>query len=714
MKRNVTLLLELVCLSCFANPIDVNMARKNATKFFAKHNRVAETRSASEKTESMQLVYSRVSEDVDHPLFYVFNLPSENGYIIMAGDDCIDDVLGYTDKGSFDEGRIPGGVNWLLEKYEQQMRYAISKGMNRRVAKADRHSNIAPLLTSTWNQGTPYNDLCPKGSDGKKCPTGCIATAMAQILYYHKWPIQGIRSHSYLCDVNRNQKSVVELSADFGNTTYDWGAMIDSYKKGNESEEARRAVATLMYHCGVSLDMVYKDEGSSPTNVKEAIALKKYFRYSADVKNLLNVNDEDFTSTVYEELSQKRPVFVCGGSKDGKNGAHAFVCDGYQEGGYFHFNWGWEGSGDGYYLLTAMNPNNASDFSYDHRIVYNIKPYTGEIPTDIIKFDVPYAGQLSNVVTQNETPLYATDWKIKGDLNGTDILTLREMAGRDKNGIETEGILTSIDLSEANIVDGGDCYFYIEDQTYYQTQNGTKRNRFPDQAFMSTNLQEVKLPNSIDCIGKYAFAFCRNLNSVEFGLNTTKIDFSAFNYAGLVNLVIPQQIKEVGPYAFCNMNTLEQVEIGANVSTIGYRAFEKDDNIKEIRCLIETPYDIRDDVFSDDCYKKATLFVPYGKSNLYKAKKGWNNFAKIVEMNEMGIESKATISKNTQILFSNNQLYISGIIKDGIVRVYDLSGKLLISKRCKANETVVLKIPYQNMAIVEIDGKKFNIQSTNK
>lgn len=692
----------LLCLPCFSASISVETARRNAIDFLSSDGKAA-TRSIGKMEEALSLAYIHVEPGVGYPLLYVFNRPEAKGYIIMAGDDCIDNVIGFTDKGSFDRADIPNGLNWLLEKYSYQMRSAIMQKKVIKASTAGTYSDIAPLLTSTWNQNAPYDELCPIGSDGERCPPGCIATALAQILYYHKWPKQGLRSHSYVCNVNGNPDSAIELQADFGNTVYQWDKMLDSYKNGAGTKEARNEVAKLMYHLGVALDMVYKDDGSSPTEIKEASALKKYFRYSADVKSLTHVSDADFTTIVYEELSNKRLVFVCGGSK-GKKGAHAFVCDGYRQGGYFHFNWGWDGRGDGYYLLTNMNPTETSDFSYDHRIVYNIKPYKGEIPSERIELFVPNAGQLQSIVQANEPSLYTTDWKIRGSLNGTDLLFLRNQTGRGINNEITDGIVTSLDLSEARIVDGG--------ESYYENLVGTKANVFPEQGLRSTQIEYVRLPESITKIDKYAFAFCYNLEKVDFGKDLKEIGFSAFNYTPMREVVIPEGVEIVGPYAFCNMNRLESVQIAKSVRKIDYRAFEKDDNIKEIICLIESPFDLHvGDMspFSDECFRNARLLVPYGTSSLYRQRAGWKNFKNIVEMDKTSVEGLN--AEDVRISAKDGILNVSGLKSGEFLMVYSTSGELLCQHRANAEGNFSINVPRQTVLVVKTGSQQRKVIS---
>ncbi len=183
--------------------------------------------------------------------------------------------------------------------------------------------------------------MCPD-TLGRKCATGCVATAMAQVMYHNRWPKKGTGSHSYHTNGGLN------LYADFGSTTYKWDDMLPVYD-GTASVAAENAVAELMYHCGVSLEMEYGPESGTPLyNVNKA--LKEHFGYGETAFYAMDYfSMAEWEDSLYKELSENRPVPYAGGN-------HAFVCDGYDGNGYYHFNWGWGGRLDGYFLLTNLNP----------------------------------------------------------------------------------------------------------------------------------------------------------------------------------------------------------------------------------------------------------------------------------------------------------------------------------------------------------------------
>jgi hypothetical protein len=230
-------------------------------------------------------------------------------------------------------------------------------------------SSVSPLLTSLWGQGTPYNSLCPTRANSsgaqEHCPVGCVACALGQILNYHKYPEIGNGSKSY--------KFIVEASADFGNTHYDWANMRDTYVFNYTSDEVS-AVATLLYHCGVAVGMMYALTGSSAftySNIPKC--LETFFRYDpADMKYLSrsNYTKEEWMNLIFNELSNGRPIFYAGNSTT--QGSHAWVLDGYNEKGEVHINWGWKGLDNDYYDIDLNNVSD--DFNNMQSMVIGIKP----------------------------------------------------------------------------------------------------------------------------------------------------------------------------------------------------------------------------------------------------------------------------------------------------------------------------------------------------
>lgn len=286
---------------------------------------------------------SRVATLAD---LYVFS--NGDGFLIVPADDVASPLLAYADSGTFDPAGNPA-LQWWLSTYSAQIEDAKASGVTTgsTIMRASRKP-IAPMIATRWNQGDPYNELCPE-LDGKRSVTGCVATAMAQVMNYHQYPAKGISSHSYTWTTGGET-----LDCDFAATTFDWADMTDEYDAESTSTQ-KTAVATLMKACGVSVDMDYSPTESSASSLAIGPALIDYFGYDKGIwmPQRQYYGLEEWEDLIYADLADGRPVLYCG---VGSAGGHQFVCDGYSSDGFFHFNWGWGGLSDGYFQLTALDP----------------------------------------------------------------------------------------------------------------------------------------------------------------------------------------------------------------------------------------------------------------------------------------------------------------------------------------------------------------------
>ena len=310
---------------------------------------------------------------------YLFNVEAGNGYVIVAGDDRFPPILGYSDHGTLDVDNMPPNMRAWLQGYADEMAWAKEHASSQQQAMHRAASEVkkavAPLVQSTWNQSTPYNNNCPEYETDKKSVTGCLATAMAQVMNYHQWPAATTAEiPGYTSKTNQ-----LELEAIAEGTAIDWSNMLPDYS-GSYTSAQGEAVANLMYYCGVSTKMDYgKESGSYSKNMVQA--LKQYFDYDETV-TLIYRSDYDYADwidIIYHELSQNRPV-AYGGLSSG--GGHEFVCDGYQGEDFFHINWGWGGTSDGYFKLSLSNPyeqgiggsTTRDGYHYGQDAVVGIKP----------------------------------------------------------------------------------------------------------------------------------------------------------------------------------------------------------------------------------------------------------------------------------------------------------------------------------------------------
>jgi len=288
----------------------------------------------------------------------------KGGFVIVSNDDRNNPYIGYSN--NLIDMKSPE-FNWYLTMANTALKETSTyKAISTKAP-------IEPLLETTWGQDTPYNDLCPSERDNanNKYPTGCVATAMAQVMYYHKYPEKGIGKVIYSF-----QDRILE--ADFNNTTYLWVNMLPSYTKGNYTDESALAVSTLMYHCGASIKMQYNTGGSGAYTYNAATALRQNFGYH---KNL-QIHYRDYYTTkewmnlIYNELQAGRPLIYSG--TDERNGGHCFVLDGYDAEDFVHVNWGWDGKNDGYYDITLLNPA-SYQFSLQQTVLCGVDKPTADV-----------------------------------------------------------------------------------------------------------------------------------------------------------------------------------------------------------------------------------------------------------------------------------------------------------------------------------------------
>ena len=317
------------------------------------------------------------------PAVYVFNRTDSEGYFLLSADDCALPVLGYADSGSFNEREMSPAMKWWLDEYGRQIEFASARQAGSssafRARPLEKKEPIAPMVKSKWDQVAPYNAQCPL-SGTERTYTGCVATAMAQVMNYWEYPQKGTGSISYT--VASLQKKV---SLNFGLKAFDWNNMADTYLSGRYTDAQADAVAYLMKACGYSVKMDYSLDASGALSLLIGNALTKYFSYDKNINYTVRscYSTSEWNEMMYENLKNVGPVICGGGSALG--GGHSFVCDGYDGNGFFHFNWGWSGMSDGYFALEALNPDalgsgggSGGGYNFSQDAVFGIQPPTGK------------------------------------------------------------------------------------------------------------------------------------------------------------------------------------------------------------------------------------------------------------------------------------------------------------------------------------------------
>lgn len=393
---------------------------------------------------------------------YAFNLGESGGFVIVSGDDAAIPILGYSETGHINPLEMPQNVLKWLEGYKQQIQFIKANQIEQSEESktlwndpANRLKSahmVVPLIKTQWNQNPYYNDKCPFDRRyNERTVTGCPATAMAQIMKYWEYPKKGIGFHSY------QHKRYGMLSANFSDTYYDWEAMPTKVTSYND------AVATLMYHCGVAVEMEYnvgKEGGSGsqviidPTKYRDNFtvenALLTYFGYDSNIKGLYRAGytDNEWKAILKAELDAGRPIQYAGYGQ----GGHTFVCDGYDTGDYFHMNWGWGGQDDGYYLLDALEPSNGGTGAGARRYNDGQQALIGIKPPDALQ---SYELKINDDVTINQTTIaYGEAFEIVTDIKnaGTNIFNGDYCAAIfDINNV----FIDSIDTKIGVILNGG-------------------------------------------------------------------------------------------------------------------------------------------------------------------------------------------------------------------------------------------------------------------
>ena len=431
-----------------ANPVTRQQALNNVNDFLAKRGK--KVRSAITDAEQ--------TKDDKLACYYVFNVGDNNGYVIASGDDCVPAILGYSDNGSIIQEAMPDNMKAWLEEYENQIAYMREHGLTSSGMLTTTHAPISPLLTTTWGQGDPYNQSCPDFFTYGKCVTGCVATAMAQVMYYHRK--KSVRQTTaeipaYQCSTNWNGLGRVSVEAIPSGSVIDWDNMLDGYS-GSSTAIQQKAVANLMAYCGASVKMNYKNAlngGSGAYSEDVPEALKKYFDYNEKVtlEKRANYSDDEWDNLIYSELSKGNPIFYSGSNS---SAGHAFVCDGYDGDGYYHINWGWTGTSDGNFLLSVLDPKEQGIGGSSSGYNLNQTALIGAIPN----------GEIIILTTQDLTISGNTSFLVSlGDKITLSLkVTLKNLTGETHSfsnaiGLFNKGSLTEVitELSNINSLSSG-------------------------------------------------------------------------------------------------------------------------------------------------------------------------------------------------------------------------------------------------------------------
>ena len=389
MRKFIFLASLLLAITAIAAPVTPDKAQQAASQFMQQH------RSGVTLKSTPVSLPRRMMANAQQSPYYIFNTTDNKGFVIVSGDDRTRNILGYTDNGSFDPNNIPPNMKEMLENYAQEMVMLDQLGITGENVTVPHptHNSISPMITSHWDQGAPYWNQCPEFLDldengdtiSERAYTGCVATSMAQIMNYYKFPLYCTQTiPSYEMVYYWNEDYYVTDTDPLSPIIFDWDNMKDNYT-GAETEAEKNAVAWLMLYAGCAAHMNYGANASSTSDPYIPTAFNDYFNYDAKLVYRSDYEQADWEEMIYQELFEGRPIIYNG--RSGTGGGHSFVCDGYAYGDYFHINWGWGGLGDGYFVLSVLNPyagggvasvSSAEGYNIDQTAIIGIAPgYSG-------------------------------------------------------------------------------------------------------------------------------------------------------------------------------------------------------------------------------------------------------------------------------------------------------------------------------------------------
>ncbi len=603
---------------------------------------------------------------------------TRGGFAVIANDDAFPAIIGYSDS-PYDEAKAAENLNyqWWMKAVAAVLADKSGKVAARNVAPGeDVDKTVAPLLTTTWAQDTPYNNYCPTDGDTHTL-VGCVATAMAQVLYYNRHPLKGEGQRTIYYPYNNSDGTA--YTVDFSATTYDYDHMLDDYSKDYTDEEAA-AAATLSYHCGVASDMQYGTKASGTTMNACRDGLVRYFGYSnATLYERRMYDEQTWMNMIFKEISDGLPIIYAGSDFSNFGGGHCFVFDGYDASGNVHVNWGWAGSFDGYYNVAYLNPSNYT-FMDNQQMVLGVD---GRDQKEIDKtVNVETAGSLSSLVS-DEDKYAVTSLTVTGQLNSSDLKFVREMAGRDSNDSRTRGRLKRLDMKNAEIAEGGEPYL-----------NGmtTKTDEIPSKAFYNCySLSYVALPENTKTIGEAAFANTMGLDSVYvpvegernyayvdgvvYSKDTTRVLTTMPFVSG--RLTLNHNVKEIAASGMEGCLSLKSVELPASLIAIGDRGLAGNSFLSEIKVRAKKVPTAGGYAFDGVLKNICIILVPAGYKELYDKAEQWRMFIGSSYDNIKQFGSYVTVRNLTRMYGAENPRFSYSVTGEALVGTPELACEAL-------------------------------------
>lgn len=613
-----------VAAVCIAQPVSEEQAGSIALQFLSGSG--SSMKAASRGVQTLEVAYTaQTGSDND---FYVFNRQGGGFVIVSADERTAKPVLAYSYEGSFDADNIPPAQEDILSGYRQQIDYArkyldpVSEGLKNSSPAGT--VIVEPLIKTKWNQVEPYNKLCPT-VDGRKTAAGCVACAMAQIMNYWHWPERGHGSHRNVLDNT--------LYVDFNESVYDWCNMALTYT-ADSSQVKIDAVSKLMYDCGMSVDMDYPINGTYSSLVPPA--LMAYFNYSSKARYIPRNQTANWDSVIAAELDAGRPVFYRGVSE---NGGHGFVCDGYDSEGYFHFNIGWGGKGDGFYLTDAVNVKDGYYFNTRQEAIIGIYPDYDDKCRDgdgVCQLDEDGCAVLYDVVRSTDSiDIIIPDSTV---IDGV-VYPIKKIA--DFSFYQNDKYCSGVTIPETVEIIGSGAFYSFQRLSNVSIPASVKE--IGAAAFSHTNS-----PKKIIVSDSNTFYYSPEGSNVIIETSTGRLvqgcNYSVIpsegvtaigenSFDGLDSLTVvrlPESVSQIEDDAFADCPNLESVYMGGGINRIGERAFSGCGKLTDVFIDVCTPPSMSQGSIPAGCI----IHVKESALNDYKADEVWGAYQIIAQDTE--------------------------------------------------------------------------------
>ena len=633
MRRFFLFFFSLLTTCVWAGQVTREEARAKAHHFLMEKGLNQKLVDAETKTTAAQ---SRGLVSPDY--YYVFNAEDGQGFVIVSADDRTTEILGYCPEGSFDADKVPSNMAAWLQGYEDQIKYAQENDIPMALTRSygGGKAAVAPLLKTKWDQGRPYNNDLPLYK-GQRCITGCTATALAQVMYYYQYPtsmtteIPGYTTSTHRIYVNR-------LPA----TTFNWSLMALSYT-GYTTSAQNAAVAHLMEYCSKALKSDLDPGSTSAYMSMQKDALLNYFGYkkSLKMKSRSSMSSTEWSQQLYEEVAEGRPVLYRGDG--GGVLGHAFVLDGYDGNGMFHFNWGWSGWYDGFFKLDVLNPG-GSNYTYNQCAIVGIEPPSNlpirydDFTLKGIHYHIGSDGRAE--VTKIDAYTRNVDIPEKVTYGGityqVSSIGKRAFEGHSDitylsipSTIESIGEYAFIDCGSTMTVNIADpeawCGMYLDNEHASPLSSAGKVLIYDKET------KNLTIPNTVGTIGRFTFYQCRSITSLSIPGSVKSIGSSAFeDCTGLTSITLNNGLEYIGGSTFEGCKGITSLTIPSTVGRIEINAFKNCSNLTNIVSEIKDPFVIDENVF-EGLPSSAVLTVPAGTKSAYQSTSGWSRFKTIVE-----------------------------------------------------------------------------------